>query len=234
MARSRRALLSCSRHSPPAARPRWAVRAGARPGAKAEDRLEPRRGHGLRETLPAGNDGNRQRALVPQAGRQAQRRLERRRGGELREALPAQGVRQRRVAAAAAPAVDSRAVFSSETSRFAMGPLSGKKIVEIAGIGPGPFAAMMLADMGAEVIRVSRPSGSDAQHGAEREARFRQPRQALHRAEPEGSARGGRGAAPRRVRRCDRRGLSTRRDGAARPRPRGLPRAQSAPRVTGA
>ena len=33
-----------------------------------------------------------------------------------------------------------------------MGPLSGMKIVEIAGIGPGPFAAMLLADMGAEVI----------------------------------------------------------------------------------
>jgi len=38
-----------------------------------------------------------------------------------------------------------------------MGPLHGKKIVEIAGIGPGPFAAMMLADMGAEVIRIVRP-----------------------------------------------------------------------------
>jgi alpha-methylacyl-CoA racemase len=37
-----------------------------------------------------------------------------------------------------------------------MGPLSGFKIVEIAGIGPGPFCAMMLADMGAEVIRVDR------------------------------------------------------------------------------
>jgi alpha-methylacyl-CoA racemase len=36
------------------------------------------------------------------------------------------------------------------------GPLAGFKIVEIAGIGPGPFAAMMLADMGAEVIRVER------------------------------------------------------------------------------
>lgn len=36
------------------------------------------------------------------------------------------------------------------------GPLSGYKIIEIAGIGPGPFAAMMLADMGAEVIRVDR------------------------------------------------------------------------------
>jgi len=36
------------------------------------------------------------------------------------------------------------------------GPLHGYRIIEIAGIGPGPFAAMMLADMGAEVIRVER------------------------------------------------------------------------------
>lgn len=39
-----------------------------------------------------------------------------------------------------------------------MGPLSGYKIVEIAGIGPGPFCAMMLADLGAEVVRVDRKS----------------------------------------------------------------------------
>ena len=37
-----------------------------------------------------------------------------------------------------------------------MGPLVGVKILEIAGIGPGPFAAMMLADMGAEVVRIDR------------------------------------------------------------------------------
>src|SRR5207247_10765725 len=37
-----------------------------------------------------------------------------------------------------------------------MGPLEGFKIIEMAGIGPGPFAAMMLADMGAEVVRVDR------------------------------------------------------------------------------
>ncbi len=37
-----------------------------------------------------------------------------------------------------------------------MGPLGGLRIVEIAGIGPGPFCAMMLADMGADVIRVDR------------------------------------------------------------------------------
>ena len=41
-----------------------------------------------------------------------------------------------------------------------MGPLQGLTIIEIAGIGPGPFAAMSLADMGAEVIRVERPGGS--------------------------------------------------------------------------
>lgn len=38
------------------------------------------------------------------------------------------------------------------------GPLSGVKVVEIASIGPGPFCCMMLADLGAEVIRVSRCS----------------------------------------------------------------------------
>jgi alpha-methylacyl-CoA racemase len=38
----------------------------------------------------------------------------------------------------------------------AMGPLKGIRIIEIAGIGPGPFCAMMLADMGADVIRVDR------------------------------------------------------------------------------
>jgi alpha-methylacyl-CoA racemase len=37
-----------------------------------------------------------------------------------------------------------------------MGPLEGVKILEIAGIGPGPFAAMMLSDMGAEVLRIDR------------------------------------------------------------------------------
>jgi alpha-methylacyl-CoA racemase len=37
------------------------------------------------------------------------------------------------------------------------GPLKGLKIIEIAGIGPGPFGAMMLADHGAHVIRIERP-----------------------------------------------------------------------------
>jgi alpha-methylacyl-CoA racemase len=37
-----------------------------------------------------------------------------------------------------------------------MGPLEGVKILEIAGIGPGPFAAMMLSDMGADIIKIDR------------------------------------------------------------------------------
>jgi len=37
-----------------------------------------------------------------------------------------------------------------------MGPLKGLKVVEFAGLGPGPFAAMMMADMGADVLRIDR------------------------------------------------------------------------------
>jgi len=43
-----------------------------------------------------------------------------------------------------------------------MGPLSGFKIIELAGIGPGPFCGMMLSDMGAEVVRVERLSGASS------------------------------------------------------------------------
>ncbi len=48
-----------------------------------------------------------------------------------------------------------------------MGPLQGLKVIEMAGIGPGPFCAMMLSDLGAEVIRVDRVSqkgGGDTRH----------------------------------------------------------------------
>jgi alpha-methylacyl-CoA racemase len=39
------------------------------------------------------------------------------------------------------------------------GPLAGVRVIELAGIGPGPFCGMLLADLGAEVIRVDRPGG---------------------------------------------------------------------------
>lgn len=42
-----------------------------------------------------------------------------------------------------------------------MGPLAGFRIIEMAGIGPAPFAAMLFADMGAEVIRVDRRETTD-------------------------------------------------------------------------
>jgi alpha-methylacyl-CoA racemase len=41
-----------------------------------------------------------------------------------------------------------------------MGPLEGMKVVEMAGLGPGPFCAMMLGDMGAEVVRIDRPGAT--------------------------------------------------------------------------
>jgi alpha-methylacyl-CoA racemase len=39
------------------------------------------------------------------------------------------------------------------------GPLDGVRVLELAGIGPGPFAAMLLGDLGADVVRVDRPGG---------------------------------------------------------------------------
>lgn len=41
-----------------------------------------------------------------------------------------------------------------------MGPLTGYRVIEVAGIGPGPFAAMMLSDMGADVLRIDRLHGA--------------------------------------------------------------------------
>ena len=46
-----------------------------------------------------------------------------------------------------------------------MGPLTGYRVIELAGIGPGPFACMMLADMGADVLRVDRPGGGRGLEG---------------------------------------------------------------------
>lgn len=51
-----------------------------------------------------------------------------------------------------------------------MGPLHGIRIVELAGIGPGPMAAMLLADLGATVLRIERTEPADL--GVKRPARF--------------------------------------------------------------
>ncbi|MCF8602067.1 CoA transferase [Gordonia sp. HY442] len=46
------------------------------------------------------------------------------------------------------------------TSQQQTPPLAGVRVIELAGIGPGPFAAMMLADLGADVVCVDRPGGN--------------------------------------------------------------------------
>lgn len=51
-----------------------------------------------------------------------------------------------------------------------MGPLNGLKVIELAGIGPGPMAAMLLADLGATVLRIDRKEPSNL--GVPRPARF--------------------------------------------------------------
>jgi alpha-methylacyl-CoA racemase len=55
-----------------------------------------------------------------------------------------------------------------------MGPLEGIRVVEFAGIGPAPFCAMVLADLGAQVIRIDRPSAAGTG----------QPSDVLHRSRP--------------------------------------------------
>lgn len=50
----------------------------------------------------------------------------------------------------------------TDADREAAGPLAGLRVVELAGIGPGPYAAMLLADLGAEVVRVERPGAQPA------------------------------------------------------------------------
>ena len=105
----------------------------------------------------------------------------------------------------------------------ASGPLAGFRIVEFAGIGPGPFACMMLADMGAEVVtldRVGARKNLKSVAGRGRKVVETRPQgQGFDRA-------GARSAGQRR--RADRR-LSSRRDGAAGARARRRAGAQSAP-----
>ncbi|MGY1810448.1 CaiB/BaiF CoA transferase family protein [Blastococcus sp. SYSU D00669] len=56
------------------------------------------------------------------------------------------------------------------------GPLAGIRIVELSGLGPGPYACMLLAELGADVVRVDRPGGGAKLFPPEREA--------LHRSRP--------------------------------------------------
>ena len=68
------------------------------------------------------------------------------------------------------------------------GPLRGMKVVEIAGIGPGPHACMILADLGADVIRVERPGGQCLAGGATMLLNRGRPSVALDLKQPEAAA----------------------------------------------
>lgn len=68
------------------------------------------------------------------------------------------------------------------------GPLSGVKVVEIAGIGPGPHACMILADLGADVIRIERPGGQMLAGGATMLLNRGRPSVALNLKDPEAVA----------------------------------------------
>jgi alpha-methylacyl-CoA racemase len=68
------------------------------------------------------------------------------------------------------------------------GPLRGLKVVEIAGIGPGPHACMILADLGADVIRVERPGGQLLAGGATMLLNRGRPSVALDLKQPEAAA----------------------------------------------
>ncbi|MEI5673555.1 MULTISPECIES: CaiB/BaiF CoA transferase family protein [unclassified Nocardioides] len=68
------------------------------------------------------------------------------------------------------------------------GPLKGVKVVEIAGIGPGPHACMILADLGADIIRVERPGGQLLAGGAKNILNRGRPSVALNLKDPEAIA----------------------------------------------
>jgi alpha-methylacyl-CoA racemase len=54
-----------------------------------------------------------------------------------------------------------KAVLSMETATPKTAPLCGIRILEFAGLGPAPYAGMLLADLGADVVRIERPGGAE-------------------------------------------------------------------------
>lgn len=67
------------------------------------------------------------------------------------------------------------------------GPLQGLRVVELAGIGPGPHAAMILGDLGADVVRIERPGKGGGVPAGDRDAMLRNRRSvAANLKEPEG------------------------------------------------
>ncbi|MFN8079858.1 MAG: CoA transferase [Kineosporiaceae bacterium] len=68
------------------------------------------------------------------------------------------------------------------------GPLAGLVVVELAGIGPAPFAALILAELGADVVRIDRPDGGGALSSALSGLNRSRPSVAVDLKHPEGAA----------------------------------------------
>ena len=66
------------------------------------------------------------------------------------------------------------------------GPLAGLSVIELGGIGPGPFAAMLLAELGADVVRIDRLGGSPL--AADSAINRSRPNIAVNLKDPEGVA----------------------------------------------
>ncbi len=72
---------------------------------------------------------------------------------------------------------ERRSVRADERSWIVAGPLQGLRVVELAGIGPGPHAAMILGDLGADVVRIDRPpKGGTGGGGVAKDAMMRNRR----------------------------------------------------------
>jgi alpha-methylacyl-CoA racemase len=70
----------------------------------------------------------------------------------------------------------------------AQGPLAGIRVIELAGIGPAPFAALLLAELGADVVRIERPGGASAISGIAHGLNRSRPNVAVDLKSPEGPA----------------------------------------------
>ena len=113
-----------------------------------------------------------------------------------------------------------------------MGPLAGFRIVELAGIGPGPMCAMMLSDMGADVVRVDRVADSGL--GMKRDPRYDLLNRGRRSVAVDMKTEAGREAVLRLAGAADGliEGFRPRGDRAPRRRPRRMPRAQPSPSST--
>ena len=125
----------------------------------------------------------------------------------------------------------AQTLMAPVSSQQRRGPLSGIKIIELAGVGPGPMGATALADLGATVLRIDRkqPSGLGLKRPLRYDLLLRN-RKSIQLDLKDPTAVAGRAGAGRARRRTDR-GIPARGGRTAGPGPGHLPAAQSASRL---